>query len=560
MNFLRNITIRAMLLIILGAFLLLWASVSLYSMSSLGKMTGLLEASEIQKKNVEMLSRGNDQYFRTVTRMVRSMAFMQAGNSADAEKTLTSAATALKNSSEALEQFKNTDHSIVDPEIATAMVDTWQTVISNGLQPMLAAVRENKPDVFQQLFMNTYPPLSVAFGGAMEKYQNSITSRSTESLQQVYSLLSWGRSVLMAALAIGALMLLLTDRYLVNYLVRPLNDIKGHFRVMANGDLGSPVEEFGRNCVGQLIPYLRDVQSKLISTVSTIRDSSAAIYQGSSEIRSGNNHLSARTEQQAAALAETAASMEQLSATVKQNADNVHQASTLSQDAAVAARRGGEVASDVVETMASITTSSKKIADITSVINGIAFQTNILALNAAVEAARAGEQGRGFAVVAGEVRSLAQRSAQAAKEIESLIAESVQRVGKGSEQVAQTGDVMNSIIVAVTRVNDLMGEIANASDEQSRGISQVGQAVAEMDGVTQQNASLVEQSAGAAASLEDQARQLTEAVALFKLSEQDKRPSQSVALPRKSATPAATALLASSSKKGASANDNWETF
>lgn len=184
----------------------------------------------------------------------------------------------------------------------------------------------------------------------------------------------------------------------------------------------------------------------------------------------------------------------------------------------MAARRGGEVAFDVVETMASIITSSKKIADIASVINGIAFQTNILALNAAVEAARAGEQGREFAVVAGEVRSLAQRSAQAAKEIETLIAESVQRVGKGSEQVAQTGDVMNAIIVAVTRVNDLMDEIANASDEQSRGISQVGQAVAEMDGVTQQNASLVEQSARAAASLEDQARQLTEAVALFKLS------------------------------------------
>ncbi|MBT9429294.1 Tar ligand binding domain-containing protein [Candidatus Symbiopectobacterium endolongispinus] len=210
------------------------------------------------------------------------MDFKQIGNSADAEKTLTAAATALKNTSEALEQFKNTDHSIVDPEIAAAMVNTWQAVISNGLQPMIAAAQENKSEVFQQLFMNTYPPLSVAFGGAMEKYQNSITSRSTESLQQVYSLLSWGRGVLLAALVVGALMLLLTDRYLVNYLVRPLNDIKAHFRVMADGDLGSPVIEFGRNCVGQLIPYLRDVQNKLIGTVSTIRDSSAAIYQGSS--------------------------------------------------------------------------------------------------------------------------------------------------------------------------------------------------------------------------------------------------------------------------------------
>lgn len=558
MNFLRNITIRAMLLSVLAAFLLLWAGVSLYGMSTLSKMMGLIEASEIQKKNVEMLSRGNDQYFRTVTRMVRSMDFKQAGNSADAEKTLTAAATAFKNTSEALEQFSKTDHSIVAPEIASTMVNTWQALISNALQPMIAAAQENKFEVFQQLFLNTYPPLSIAFGGAMEKYYYSITSRSTESLHQVYSLLSLGKSVLLVAFVVGVLMLLLTDRYLVNYLVRPLNDIKAHFRVMADGDLGSPLIEFGRNCVGQLIPYLRDVQNKLIGTVSVIRDSSGALYQGSSEIRSSNNHLSLRTEQQASALAETAASMEQLSATVIQNASNVHQASTLSQDAAVAARRGGEVASDVVETMDSITTSSKKIADITNVINGIAFQTNILALNAAVEAARAGEQGRGFAVVAGEVRNLAQRSAQAAKEIETLIAESVERVGKGSEQVAQTGKVMNAIIVAVTRVNDLMGEIASASDEQSRGISQVGQAVAEMDGVTQQNASLVEQSAGAAASLEDQARQLTEAVALFKLSNQDERPSVAAALPRKSAAPA-PALLASS-KKGASANDNWETF
>ncbi|MCV9879985.1 methyl-accepting chemotaxis protein [Brenneria izbisi] len=561
MSFLRNITIRAMLLAILGIFLLLWGGVSFYMSSSLSEMTTLLESGEVQKKNADTIADGNDQYFRVVTRLVRAMDYRQAGDVAEAEKWLSSAQEGIQNTADKLAEFKAADHANVDKSIAENMVKAWSQLIDDGLNPLFATVRDNRPEQYQRMFREIYPALSIEFGNNRDKYQASAGAFSDNSLSQVYKLVSWNKSILLIAVIIGLLILFVTDRYLVNYLVKPLDMIKNHFRVLADGQLGYHLEEFGRNCAGQLIPYLKEMQNSLINTVTTIRDSSGSIYQGAGEIRSGNNDLSARTEQQAAALEQTAASMEELGATVKQNAENVHQASKLAQDASIAAKKGGEVTTSVVETMANITTSSKKIADITSVINGIAFQTNILALNAAVEAARAGEQGRGFAVVAGEVRNLAQRSAQAAKEIEGLIAESVERVNIGSHQVTQTGTAMESIIAAITRVNDLMGEIASASDEQSRGISQIGQAVTEMDGVTQQNAALVQESAAAAASLEDQARQLTEAVSVFQLTVGEKR--QQIEKPKsgKLAPTSQPALLtAGGGKKGSSDNTNWETF
>ena len=273
------------------------------------------------------------------------------------------------------------------------------------------------------------------------------------------------------------------------------------------------------------------------------------------EIASGNTDLSSRTEQQASALEETAASMEQLTATVKQNADNARQASQLAKSASDTAQHGGKVVDSVVNTMHEIADSSKKIADIISVIDGIAFQTNILALNAAVEAARAGEQGRGFAVVAGEVRNLASRSAQAAKEIKALIEDSVSRVDTGSVLVESAGETMHDIVNAVTRVTDIMGEIASASDEQSRGIDQVALAVSEMDRVTQQNASLVQEAAAAAAALEEQASRLTQSVSTFRLAS---RPSSSKT--RDTRLPA-TATPASQPRQLATEQDtHWETF
>ena len=334
-------------------------------------------------------------------------------------------------------------------------------------------------------------------------------------------------------------------------LLKPLHEVMGHIRHIANGDLTHAIHAEGSNEMARLAQNVQEMQQSLVKTVSVVRDGADTIYTGAGEISIGNNDLSSRTEQQAASLEETAASMEQLTATVKQNADNARQATQLALNASGTAKKGGEVVDGVVRTMDEIAASSSKIAQITNVIDGIAFQTNILALNAAVEAARAGEQGRGFAVVAGEVRTLAQRSAQAAKEIKGLIDDSGNRVSAGSALVHEAGETMAEIVSAVTRVTDIMGEISSASDEQSRGIDQVGQAVAEMDRVTQQNASLVQESAAAAAALEEQAARLTETVAVFKVnrSRDVQRPAlrSPVAMAK---TPAA-----------ASVNEaNWETF
>jgi methyl-accepting chemotaxis protein len=285
---------------------------------------------------------------------------------------------------------------------------------------------------------------------------------------------------------------------------------------IAQGDLTQVVEVRAQDTTS-MMAAMREMQSRLQRTIGEIRRSAESIASATQQIAAGNGDLSQRTEQQAASLQETAASMEQLTATVKQNADNARQASGLAHNASDIATRGHDVVNRVIGTMGEINDSSRQIADIIGVIEGIAFQTNILALNAAVEAARAGEQGRGFAVVAGEVRSLAQRSATAAKEIKLLIGASVERVHNGSTLVQQAGATMGEILQAVQRVTDIMGEIAAASEEQSSGISQVGRAVTQMDEVTQQNAALVEQAAAAAASLQDQAARLRDTVSAFRV-------------------------------------------
>lgn len=303
-------------------------------------------------------------------------------------------------------------------------------------------------------------------------------------------------------------------------IIRPINETANAMREISSGDgdLTVRLDSQGHDEITELTTHFNSFVSKIEELVIDIKMSVGAINTAAGEIAAGNSDLSQRTEEQASSLEETASSLEELTSTVRQNADNARQANQLSQEASVIAAEGGERAKRVVTTMGEISTSSNKIAEITSLIDSIAFQTNILALNAAVEAARAGEQGRGFAVVAGEVRTLAQRSAAAAKEISELISESVATVSLGSRLVHETGEIIQQIVSSVRRVTDLMGEISAASDEQSQGIEQVNQAVIQMDDVTQQNAALVEEAAAAAESLEEQSEALSDAVSLFKVS------------------------------------------
>jgi methyl-accepting chemotaxis protein-1 (serine sensor receptor) len=327
------------------------------------------------------------------------------------------------------------------------------------------------------------------------------------------------RMVSIAALIAGLIAAFASYLTLRRAIARPLADALEHFDAIAAGDLRRPVVAHSRDEMGQLIEGIAKMQKSLVTTVHSVRTGSDSIATATREIAAGNIDLSSRTEEQASALQETAASMEELTGTVKQNAENARQASALAANASEIANKGSGVVGQVVGTMGEINQSSAKIADIITIIEGIAFQTNILALNAAVEAARAGEEGRGFAVVAGEVRSLAQRSSAAAKEIKELIDTSVERVQTGSALVDEAGRTMSEIISAVQRVTDIMGEIAAASAEQSGGIDQVARAVTQMDEATQQNAALVEQAAAAAQSLEDQAQKLRTAVAVFDVDE-----------------------------------------
>ncbi len=321
-------------------------------------------------------------------------------------------------------------------------------------------------------------------------------------------------TTMLAVCALGVVGSILFSRSVI----RPLDRAVEVSRAVASGDLTAAALVLGKDEIADLLNAMHAMQSSLSSVVSNVRQNAEGVASASAQIAHGNNDLSARTERQASALEETAASMEELSATVRQNADSARAANQLAEQASKVAIEGGDVVGKVVDTMRGINEASKKIADIIGVIDGIAFQTNILALNAAVEAARAGEQGRGFAVVASEVRSLAQRSADAAKEIKSLIGTSVQRVDQGSLLVDQAGTTMQEVVASIRRVADIMGEISAANHEQSTGVAQVGEAVMQMDQATQQNAALVEQSAAAADSLKSQAQELVNAVAIFRLS------------------------------------------
>lgn len=364
----------------------------------------------------------------------------------------------------------------------------------------------------------------------------------------------------------------LSAALITNSITSPLNGAISAAKKMADGELTSQVNVTGTDEISDLLQALQGINISFSKTVGEVRSGTNTITMASHEIASGNADLSSRTESQASSLEETVSSMEQLTGTVRQNADNARQANQLAVSASAVAAQGGQIVSQVVGTMGSIKESSRKIVDIIGVIDGIAFQTNILALNAAVEAARAGEQGRGFAVVAAEVRNLAQRSAGAAKEIKSLIGDSVEKVDAGSQLVDEAGQTMGLIVTSVKQVADIMSEITAASQEQSVGIEEVNRAIGQMDEMTQQNAALVEQAAAAAQSMQDQASKLSLAVSAFRVSESFSTPPQAhVAMTPRAAMkmpplkPKPKTVIAASIKPkklaaGAPTNDEWEEF
>ncbi len=414
----------------------------------------------------------------------------------------------------------------------------------SSYQEMIKLVDAGQKKEAQKHFYASTEPAYLKLQSAVKKMIEQQSKLATDGVKAAAEE-ARSAQIMVLGLSAAALLLGLVLAWLIaRSITRPLSEAVGVAQRVAAGDLTSVVEVKTKDETGQLLQALKDMNESLKKIVGEVRSSSEAIGSGTKQIASGNADLSQRTEEQASSLEETASSMEELTSTVKQNAENARQANQLAIGASAVAVKGGAVVSEVVGTMSSINESSKKIVDIISVIDGIAFQTNILALNAAVEAARAGEQGRGFAVVASEVRNLAQRSAAAAKEIKALIGDSVDKVGAGTKLVDEAGKTMQEIVNSVKRVTDIMSEITAASQEQSAGIEQVNQAITQMDEATQQNAALVEQAAAAAESMQEQAQNLAQAVSVFRL-EQGAQPKVGAPSAQDADKPAAPARLAS---------------
>ncbi|MBS7779752.1 methyl-accepting chemotaxis protein [Acidovorax sp. CCYZU-2555] len=445
---------------------------------------------------------------------VRTSALMRSSEPAYLTTLRNDMATASESVNQAQKQLEELVHD--DRGLALMAEVTKQRKIysdfRSGLQKRLAQGDDVSQERDGQLktLADSYLKSVYAVADDAAKSLTAVQAQAHDSATTSQVLLTAGAAL---ALLIGLLLGAMTTRSIT----RPIHRAAEVAGAIRNGDLTSKIDATGKDETAQMLRRLAGMQDNLRNIVAHVRQGSEAVATASAQIASGNSDLSGRTEEQASALEQTAASMEQLGSTVRQNADNARQANQLALNASTVAVQGGDVVAQVVGTMKGINDSSRKIADIIGVIDGIAFQTNILALNAAVEAARAGEQGRGFAVVASEVRSLAQRSAEAAKEIKALITASVERVEQGTQQADLAGETMTQVVGAIRRVTDIMGEISAASSEQSTGVGQVGEAITQMDQATQQNAALVEESAAAADSLQRQAQELVEAVAVFRL-------------------------------------------
>ena len=537
------------------------------SMRSSADTINTLDALSVQQSNLIKDAYAN--LLRATIRTDTAAALRAAGDNAGADDNVRIVRQMLDDAKKSMEAFKAIPKRTDVGRNAEAALMSSFNGFMESLQQMGAALAKGDTAEYIRLKNAGAAVASGAFAKQLTEFSKGINAYSEREVQSARShattmgFVYGGLALLILIVSFGAFL------FMNRVVLRPLRAVSDSFDKIANGDLTVRVETNSSNEIGQLMAAVKRMQESLTRTVSAVRRGVDEINVGAREISAGNTDLSSRTEQQAASLEETAASMEQLASTVKQNADNARQANQLAASASDVAERGGSAVSEVVSTMQGISASSRKISEIVSVIDGIAFQTNILALNAAVEAARAGEQGKGFAVVAGEVRSLAQRSAQAAKEIKGLIEDSVSKVGAGSQQVERAGATMQEIVASVKRVTDIMGEISAASEEQSSGIDQVNRAVSQMDEVTQQNAALVEEAAAAAGSLQEQAERLVQAVAVFKinagevievparhLAQQPQHRAPRVAAPAPAARPAAVPQVTSNLGSGVNAGSD----
>jgi methyl-accepting chemotaxis protein len=572
----KNMKIGVRLGLAFGVILLLLVVMVVVSTLRMSDMQEKLERIvKVNNERVDIATQMLDQV-HIVSRVTRTVTLLSDPVKREAEK---------KRLAEVRQRYdelnKRMEPHLVTPEgkAALAKINELRDKGRAANNKVLELAEANQREEATRVLLEVAGPPVAEWRHALREFVKVQQGRTQHRYEEANAAANTARLVMLSLGAVSILLGIGMAVLITRSITRPVNQALQVAQTVAAGDLTSHIESNTRDETGQLLQALKAMNDSLVNVVSSVRQGSEAVASASTQIAQGNNDLSGRTEEQASALEETAASMEELSSTVKQNADNARQANQLAQSASKVAAQGGDVVAQVVDTMKEINDSSKKISDIISVIDGIAFQTNILALNAAVEAARAGEQGRGFAVVASEVRSLAGRSAEAAKEIKNLINASVERVEQGTTLVDQAGSTMTEVVSSIRRVTDIMGEISAASSEQSQGVSQIGEAVQQMDQTTQQNAALVEEMAAAASSLKGQAQELVQTVAVFKLSAGQGGgfvASQALShnAPKPLAAPRAAPKLKSTLKtaskpaalsapapvKPAAAGDDWESF